>query len=404
MKILIVTQWFDPEPTFKGLFFAKELVNQGHQVEVITGFPNYPGGKLYDGYKIKFKQVEFIDGIKVTRVPVYPSHDNSAMKRILNYTSFFLSSFFCALFKAQKFDVIYAYHPPLTTSLSAALTGKIKRIPVVVDIQDLWPDTLAATGMLNNNTVLKLISKVCILTYKLSTHLVVLSDGFKQELTSRGVPKEKITVIHNWCNEESLVPKGVCKHQLPKDGFNVVFAGNIGLAQGVNAIVESAVYLKKMNSKANIVLVGDGVLLADAKTTAIRLNLENIFFIPRVPMNEVADLLCAADSLLVHLSKNKLFEITIPSRTQAYLYVGKPIIMGVEGDAKLLIEKSLSGYCCGSDNPESLANTINKLSILPVSELDALSKNAKEFYNNELSLKVGASKFITLFEKVTNNA
>ena len=158
VKILLLTQWFDPEPTFKGLLFAKTLRDKGYDVEVLTGFPNYPGGKVYKGYKISLYQKEIIDGIIIHRVPLYPSHDGSALKRIFNYVSFSLSSILIGLIKTRNIDVIYSYHPPLTTALSAVILGFFKRIPFVVDIQDLWPDTLIATGMINNKKVLNVIN------------------------------------------------------------------------------------------------------------------------------------------------------------------------------------------------------------------------------------------------------
>ncbi|TOF61791.1 glycosyltransferase WbuB, partial [Vibrio parahaemolyticus] len=127
MKILLLTQWFEPEPTFKGLLFAQELRRQGHEVEILTGFPNYPGGKVYDGYKILPYQKEILDGFTIHRAPLYPSHDSSAIKRILNYLSFSVSSTIIGLLKVRSVDVIYSYHPPLTTSISAALLGIFKR-------------------------------------------------------------------------------------------------------------------------------------------------------------------------------------------------------------------------------------------------------------------------------------
>ena len=141
IRVLLLTQWFDPEPTFKGLVFARELVRQGFEVEVLTGFPNYPGGKLYPGYKLKCLQREHIDGVHITRVPLYPNHDQSALKRVLNYSSFAASALFYGLFVAKRADVIYAYHPPLTVGVVASIMRVFLRIPVVYDIQDMWPDT-----------------------------------------------------------------------------------------------------------------------------------------------------------------------------------------------------------------------------------------------------------------------
>lgn len=209
-RVLLLTQWFDPEPTFKGLVFARELVRQGFEVEVLTGFPNYPGGKIYPGYKVRLIQREAIDGVQVTRVPLYPSHDQGAVGRVLNYASFATASLFYGLFAAKRPDVIYAYHPPLTVGIAAALIRMFRRVPVVYDIQDMWPDTLRATGMFSNSIALKVVSKVCDWLYRQVDQIVVLSPGFKRLLIERGVPKDKIEVIYNWCAEDALgAPRGV---------------------------------------------------------------------------------------------------------------------------------------------------------------------------------------------------
>ena len=403
MKILIITQWFDPEPTFKGLLFAQKLVSKGHDVEVITGFPNYPGGKVYDGYKIKPCYVEIIDGVKISRVALYPSHDNSPIKRIFNYVSFFTTSCFYGLLKSKNIDVIYSYHPPLTTCLSSVIIGKVRRIPVVFDVQDLWPDTLSATGMIKNRGALKVVSSICDLTYKLATKIVVLSPGFKKKLISRNVPSSKLSVIYNWCDESSLIPKGTCKYRLPSTGFNIVFAGNLGKAQGVNSIIGAAIILKVKCPRVNIVLVGDGVTLVESKKEVKKNELSNVHFIPRVPMRDVADLLSASDALLVHLTADELFEITIPSRTQAYMSVGKPIVMGVKGDAAELITKAECGVTCKPDSPESLAKAIQSLAEMKASDLEKMAINSKSFYESKLSVDIGVDSFINVFKEAIQN-
>lgn len=401
MKILLLTQWFEPEPTFKGLLFAKALRDKGHIVEVLTGFPNYPGGKVYDGYKISLYKKEVIDGIVVHRVPLYPSHDSSALKRIANYLSFAVSSTILGIMKTRDIDVIYSYHPPLTTSLSAFVLSLFKRIPFVVDIQDLWPDTLTATGMVNNQRILGLVSNVCSFVYKRASKIVVLSPGFKEKLISRGVPEDKIEVIYNWCNEPALNHSEECKVKLPEnDKLNLLFAGNLGLAQGLPAIIEAAEKLQKEDIQVNIVFLGEGV----AKDTAISLvkekALENTFFLPRVPMAQVGTLLSASDMLLVHLNDNELFRITIPSRTQANLAMGKPIVMGVCGDAAELVQESGAGVICTPNDPSELAKAISCLVSLSHEERLLMGKKAKEFYYKNLSLENGVQKFIKIFEEV----
>lgn len=402
MKILLLTQWFDPEPTFKGLLFAQALRDEGHEVEVLTGFPNYPGGKVYEGFKISAYQKDIVDGITIHRAPLYPSHDGSAIKRVFNYLSFAISTFFIGLIKTREIDVIYSYHPPLTTSLSAFLLGLCKRVPFVIDVQDLWPDTLFATGMLKNKKALFVVGKVCDFIYKRAAKVVVLSPGFKSRIESRGVPKDKIEIIYNWCNEPALIDFEESSVELPDNGnLNLIFAGNLGFAQGLPTIVGAAEILQKNNIKVNVILLGDGVAKSKAIEDSETKLLKNIYYLPRVPMKEVGGILAKADMLLVHLTNNELFEITIPSRTQACLAMAKPIIMGVSGDAAELINQSESGVTCKPDNPNSLAEAITKLSLLPALQRAQMGINGRDFYYKELSLKIGVAKFIRIFEDIT---
>jgi glycosyltransferase involved in cell wall biosynthesis len=401
MKILLLTQWFDPEPTFKGLLFAQALRDKGHEVEVLTGFPNYPGGKVYDGYKISFYQKEVLDGIIIHRAPLYPSHNSSALKRICNYISFMASSTIIGLIKTRNIDVIYSYHPPLTTSLSALLLGFFKRTPFVVDIQDLWPDTLAATGMINNKRVLSIVDNVCNFVYKRAAKIVVLSPGFRTRLLSKNVPENKVEVIYNWCNEPALNNYEECSVKLPdNDRLNLVFAGNLGLAQGLPAIIKAAKIVMDKSLEVNIVFLGDGVAKQDAIYQAKELMLDNVFFLPRVPMSQVGDILNKSDMLLVHLNDEELFRITIPSRTQANLAIGKPIIMGVSGDAAELVEKSGAGVTCMPNTSESLAHAIETLVLKTEQERIEMGNKAKSFYYENLSLKKGVEQFISVFEEV----
>jgi len=176
-RILFLTQWFYPELSFKGLPFAKELSKLGYEVQVLTGFPNYPGGTVYDGYKIKLFQRETIDGISVFRVPLYPSHDNKLLNRMANYVSFALSASFLGFLGIKRPDVIYVYHPPATIGLPALFLHLLYRVPFIYDIQDLWPDTLSATGMVNNKVIIWFVKKWCQLIYSQATKIVVLSPG-----------------------------------------------------------------------------------------------------------------------------------------------------------------------------------------------------------------------------------
>lgn len=405
IKVLLLTQWFDPEPTFKGLVFAKALQEQGFDVEVLTGFPNYPGGKVYPGYRIRWIQREIMDGVHVTRVPLYPSHDQSALKRAFNYASFLMSSLVYGLFFARRFDVIYAYHPPLSVGITASLLKVFRRKPLVYDVQDMWPDTLKATGMLGNERLLSFIARLCEWVYRRCDTIVVLSPGFKKLLIERGVPAEKVEIIYNWADEKSLqTPVGTLPKDFPDASrFKILFAGNMGKAQALDTILESAAILKSSHSPATFILVGGGVETERLKLKSIELGLDNVQFIAPMPMNQVGTVLQAADVLLVHLRKDPLFKITIPSKTQAYMAAGKPILMGVDGDAAQLITESQCGWVVPSENAKSLAEEVATLINLKPIDLKAKGDQAKAFYERELSVKVGVGRFADIFRRLTRS-
>lgn len=402
VRVLLLTQWFDPEPTFKGLVFAKELVRQGFEVEVVTGFPNYPGGKVYPGYRIKTLQRELIDGVHVTRVPLYPNHDQSAIKRVLNYASFAASALVYGLFVAKRADVIYAYHPPLTVGITASLIRLLRRIPVVYDIQDMWPDTLRATGMLNNPRALGVVAAVCRWVYRRVDHIAVLSPGFKRLLVQRGVPEVKVDVIYNWADEAALAaPTGQLPAAFPgPDRFRIVFAGNMGKAQALGAVLDAAAVLQARGSRVSFVMLGGGVEVGPLKAQAAQRQLGNVIFLPAVPMAEVGAYLNAAEALLVHLRKDPLFEITIPSKTQAYMAVGKPLLMAVNGDAADLVRQSGGGVVAESENAEALAASAQALADLAPAELHAMGQKAQHYYREHLALQVGVARFGVIFNRV----
>lgn len=395
-RILLLTQWFDPEPTFKGLVFAKELVKQGHEVEVLTGFPNYPGGDLYPGYQMRLFQREEIDGVKISRVPLYPSHDSGAFGRVLNYLSFAFSTLIYGLFKAERPNVIYAYHPPLTVGITAIFISFFRRAPIVYDIQDMWPDTLRATGMVSNERLITIVGVACNWVYKHVDQIVVLSPGFKRKLIERGVPSKKIKVIFNWCAEDVITKK--IASDAPRDGkFRVLFAGNMGKAQALETVIGAAEILKAKEPKIIFQFLGGGLEVQKLKNLAADKELDNVFFLPQVPMHEVGDYLDRSDALLVHLKKDPLFAITIPSKTQAYMAAGKPIIMAVDGDAADLIIESQCGLVAEPENPSSIAAAILDLKNASSEERKVMAENGKQFYLKKLSLSIGVKNFSEIF-------
>jgi glycosyltransferase involved in cell wall biosynthesis len=395
MRILLLTQWFDPEPTFKGLLFARELAARGHEVEVLTGFPNYPGGKVYPGYQIRPWVRERIDGINVIRVALYPSHNNSGLHRVFNYASFALSAAVIGTTLIRKPEVMYVYHPPITVGFAAAVIGFLRRTPFVYDIQDLWPDTVGASGMMSNPAALGLLGKLCKFVYRRASHITVLSPGFKETLARRGVPQDKIDVIYNWCDEKvfNVDDDPEARRAGSADKFSILFAGTMGTAQGLESVLQAAQICQHIAPTVEFVFVGGGVERARLERMAEEMQLDNVRFMPRQPMHAMGRILAGADALLVHLKADPLFRITIPSKTQTYLAAGKPILMGVRGDAADLITSSGAGVTCQPGDPGSIAAAAKELAEAGDIRLAKMGRNGRAFYNRELSVAVGVDRF-----------
>ena len=401
MRILMLTQWFDPEPTFKGLAFARELVSRGHKVEVLTGFPNYPDGKLYPGYRVRPWRIEWMDGIRVCRVPLYPSHNRSAVGRILNYLTFAVASAVLGPALVDRPDVIYVYHPPGTIGLPALILRRWFSAPIVYDVQDLWPETIAASGMLSNRLVIRLLNYLCRYIYRQADRVAVLSPQFRNAMIDRGVVPARVDVIYNWCDESALIPHGKPSVQIGEPGaFTVLFAGTMGLAQALDAVLDAARLCRTTVPQARFIFVGGGVERGRLERKASEMQLDNVRFLPRQPMAAMGSILEVSDVLLVHLKDDPLFRITIPGKTQAYLAAGKPILMGVRGDAADLVTRSGAGLLCEPENPASIADGVRRLFEAGHDRLEAMGFAGRDFYRRELSMAVGVDRFDAVFRQV----
>ncbi len=404
MRILLLTQWFEPEPALKGLAFARALRAQGHEVEVLTGFPNYPGGRLYPGYRVRLLQREVVDGVSIVRVPLYPSHDRSAVGRLANYVTFAIAAALLGPLFTKRADVVHAYQPPATVALPAMVLRCLKGTPFVYDVEDMWPDTLAASGMVSNRVVLGLVGIWCRLAYWTSSAVVAMSPGFVPLLRARGVSARKVTIIHNWCDETQLKPAAVnpaLRRELGFEGlFNVVFAGNMGKGQALSAVLDAAALAASRAPRAQFVFIGGGIDADALERTAKARRLTNVVFLPRRPMSGIGEVLAQADVLLVHLRDEPLFRITTPSKIQAYLYVGRPVLCAVRGDAADLVLRAGAGVVCEPESAQSICDAVVKLCGMTQAELDEMGERGRQYYDKELSVAAGAAHFNSLFQRV----
>ncbi len=409
MRILFIAHYLQPETNFfVGLPLAKKLVEFDHKVEVLTGFPNYPGGKIYDGYQVKLLYREKLEGIPIIRLPIYPSHDRSSVKRALSYSSLALSQSTIGPIVVKPADVAYVAQGPATIGLPACVLRLFRRIPFVYDIKDLWPDVLVSTGMFDNKIGLKLADKWCKFVYKRASKIVVITPGAKKKLIERGVPEEKIEMIYEWCDDTHIsgakYKPNLAKEFGMEDRFNIVFAGNMGKAQSLGAVLEAAKIISPEYPNVQFVLIGSGIEVEPLKKKVAGLRLNNVLFLPRKPISEIGAILRLADVLLVHLKDESYLRTAIPSKTQAYLAAGRPILIGVKGDAANLVLKAKAGLQCEPENPKSIAQAVQKFMVMSKSKLDKMGTNGKRFYERKLSLEIGARKYEKIFKSVAGKS
>lgn len=395
MRVLFISQLFDPENAIKGLEFARRLGALGHQVEVVTTFPSYPGGKLYPGFKQAWIKAEMVDGVRVVRLRTFISYGKSPVKRIVSYASFGIASTIYSLFFARKPQAIYAYFPPVVVGFVAAIVGLLRRVPFVYDVQDLWPEALVATGIVKEGWITRAVDALCRFVYRRAAGAVVLSDGYKRALVAKGVPAQKIHRIFNWCDEARMAadPKQASRVPLDPSTFNIVYAGNLGTAQALESVIDAArlVADRPGGDRIRFVFVGGGVKKQALEERQSSLDLGNVLFYPPVSTEEVAPILAAADVLLVHLADEEVFEITIPSKTQAHLMVGRPSLMAVRGEAARIIDEAKAGLVVEPCRPEQLADAAIKLATMPKEELRSMAERAHAYYRNNMSMDKGVA-------------
>jgi colanic acid biosynthesis glycosyl transferase WcaI len=404
MRIIFLTITFHPEPAIHGLPLAKSLAARGHEVKVLTTFPQYPIGRIYAGYRMRPWQWETIDGIRVLRVPVYPSHDNSAMRRMATYLSFAASAATVGAALIGPADVVYMYEPPPTNGV-AALTLKVFRgMPVVHGIADMWPETVVESGLIHGSRAKSLAASVlgawCRFLYRRAELITVLSPGFKRILIERGVPESKIRVIYNWADEAVYQPgkrDPALARELGFDGrFNILYAGNLGVYQALETVIEAS-SLIKTDPRIQVVIVGTGPKEEELKRLAQARGADNVLFLGRRQYWEMAKINTLADVLLIHLKDLPFMRTTIPGKTQVSLASGRPILMAVSGDAADIVRQAEAGVICAPEDPAAMAEAMRRMGTMPRAELERMAASGRRYYEQHLALEIAAEHFDKTF-------
>tara|TARA_Y100000741_G_scaffold364661_1_gene356442 strand:+ start:749 stop:1966 length:1218 start_codon:yes stop_codon:yes gene_type:complete len=404
MKILFLTDNFYPEnnaPAKRVLEHCKQWYNIGHEVTIITGAPNFPKGKVFKGYKNKIYQKENVKGITVKRVWTFIAENKGFFLRIMDYLSYMFSSFICGIF-TKKNDVIIATSPQFFTLISGYLISVFKRTPLVLEIRDLWPESIVAVGAIKEDSnIIRFLKKIAKFLYKKSDLIICVTNSFKNDLVNMGIDKSKIKVVENGfdlnktLNPTISINEVEAIYKIKKNNFIISFIGTVGMAHGLNIILDSSKKLKDVV----FLVVGEG---AEKKSLIEKTRIgkiKNIKFIDNISWQEIVNINQVIDLHLVHLKKDKEFKKVIPSKIFESMALKKPILMGVEGESRIILNKANCSLNIIPEDPESLVSVVNEIKDNKL-ELAKMGKNGYEFLINHFSRKELSKKMINYIEAI----
>ena len=389
MKILIITPHFWPEE-FRINDIAIGLKEKGHEVDVLTNIPNYPYGKYFDNYSIFKNRKQNYNGIGIKRLFVIPRGNSSKIMLILNYLTFMLSGIInVPWILRQKYDRILVYQTtPITVAIPAIIVKLISKVPIHIYILDLWPENLFTIVNISNSFIKNMSHKVCSYIYKSFDKVYIASRGFSKKLSH--IDKEKIEYIPQWAenlykNDSYIKDENIEK--LYENKTNIVFAGNIGKAQSIDTIINAA-NICKTNKNIQWIILGDGSEKKYLDDKIIELKLDNIKVLGRKPMEDMPKYFSRADALLVTLTKDELFKITVPAKVQSYMASGKPIIGCISGEGKKLIEEANCGFTCEAEDYKYLSEIVLKIDKMDKSKLNKFGLNALNYFNDNFDREI----------------
>ena len=386
MRLLIVSQYFWPE-NFRINDLAQGLVKIGHHVTVLTGKPNYPSGQFFDGYSFWGKSREMFAGIEVIRVPLIARGHGGAVRLVLNFFSFALfASLFGPLRCRGSFDVVFVYEPsPVTVGLPGLVMKAVKKAPLMFWVQDLWPESLSATGAVKSRWVLDRVSFLVRFIYRGCDRVLVQSRAFVDRVRVLGADPKRILYYPNSAEE---LYRPVLRGPVPgsralPDGFRVMFAGNIGAAQSFETILSAAETLRD-HLEIHWLILGDGRQSRWVHEEVARRDLSQcVHLLGRYPAESMPDWFAQAEVLLVSLRKDPIFALTIPSKIQSYMACGRPILAALEGEGARIVEEAHAGIVVPAENSSALAKAVLNMSLMPPSEREAMGENGRRYFLQE---------------------
>lgn len=383
--ILVISQYFYPEQ-FRINDICKEWVKKGYEVTVVTGIPNYPQGNFYKGYGFLKRNVDSYEGVNIVRIPLIPRGSSSVMLA-LNYLSFVISGYFWSVFSKVKADYVFVYEvSPMTQALPGVWYAKKRNIPCYLYVTDLWPENVEIVAGIKNKKIINLIGAMVDYIYKRCDRIFTSSHSFIESIKSRGVNQDKLEYWPQYAEDyyKPIDRINVNVSEVPQDDiFNIIFAGNVGYAQGLDILPKSAKILKNMSIKVRFNIVGEGryknLLMESTENHGVS---EYFNFINKQPPERISDFMAVSDATLISLSKSKVFSITLPAKTQSCLKCGIPVIVAADGEIQKVISESQAGLCSDAGDAIGLAENIKKMVGMSIDERKSMSSNAVNYYND----------------------
>lgn len=385
MRILIVTQYFWPE-NFRINDLVLGLKDKGHDLEVLTGMPNYPGGKIFPGYGDFKKYIDEYHGVPVFRCPLVPRGNGGGIRLALNFASFALSAALFSLWKCRgRYDIIFVYEPsPITVALPAIVVKKKSGAPLMLWVQDLWPESLSATGAVTSPRILNAVARMVRYIYSSCDRILVQSRAFAAPIIQMGSPEDRVDYLPNSADDchaaQTATPSDAQNEMGLPTGFRVVFAGNIGAAQDFETILAAAERLKEYRD-IRWIIAGDGRMRSWVEAQVDERGMKDTFhLLGLLPVEAMSTLFEHADVLLATLGKAPIFSMTIPSKIQSYLAATKPIIAAMDGEGARIVEDAGAGFACPSGDPEQLANAVIDLYNLSQQERSVFGQRGRLYF------------------------
>lgn len=383
---------------------SRHWVREGHEVTVLTGFPNHPTGVVPQEYRSKFRRLvmrERVDGINVVRSWLLPFPNRKSYERMLNYSSFCISAASTGMFVPTP-DVLIATSPQLLVGLSGWWLSKVKRVPFIFEVRDLWPESLAAVGVGGSGSALhRGLGTIAGFLYKHADHIVVVTPAFVEELVKNwAVPRDKISVVENGVETDLFAPQETSdlRHELGTDGrFVILYAGTMGLAHGLDTVLEAASELQSSFPQAMFLMVGEGADKERVTKLAEQRGLSNICWVGQQPREKMPRFISTSDVCLVLLKKTELFKTVIPTKMLEFMSGARPVILGVDGQAREIVESADAGVFIEPENAAALVRTIKELAANDAMRV-ALGQNGRRYIVERFSRQQTAATYLRVLE------